>query len=621
MRWFILWGIAGLAALLLPACKVTETEYIDSYYTRYQVVESGIPLGSAEDLAKIGVDPDYPLNGTYSLAADIDLSSWGSWEPIGTAQAFSGIFDGKGKTIRGLKLSGGTRDYTGLFGRLLNARLFDLTIEADTAAVLVSTSTDATDATTKTAVCAGVAAGYIDSSFINNITIRGTVVLGRAGTGDFDAGGLAGVIKNSDVYRVTVDMNLSVAGAPLHAGLIAGRTLLGTMAFCQAEGTLNASAPTGSLTVGGIVGDHTGLLENCTSAASVYAAGFDIIYVGGITGNSYQSTTPPVVSSCSLRSEQNHPITIQGKSLRTTGAANNVCAGGITGTGYVSKGLVDAEVEIIAEAVNHLVKLYAGGIAGDAIDITNSFVRRGAVRAKASAAVSYNNAIDVSAGGIAGRLTRFSKIEDCFSGADVTVEYAGNLTNLSGYIGVGGVVGGDSGAVSITKSGSSGTVSVVSSNSANSVPAFAGGIMGIHMMGTTSEVLTMRQCAALNPQITAESAGTVASAKAYTFRVLGSATTGTTSLTVLTPEAMLANANLTLGLNYGIPTTEIKTKSGAGGWETVPIPQENNSASYMGGNTPQSPLTQAFFENVLGWDFTATWGWDAAANLPYPLTN
>jgi hypothetical protein len=631
MRKFILWGIAGLAALLLPACKVTETEYIDSYYPVYQVDAStiGIPLASAEDLAKIGVDPGYPLGGAYVLAADIDLSAHGAWEPIGTFTApFSGIFDGNGQTIRGLKLSGGARDYTGLFGCLLNARLSNLTIEADTVAVLVSSKTDNTNPnSTATAVGAGVAAGFINSSYINNITIRGTVSLARAGTtNEFDAGALAGVIRSSDVSRIIVDMNLVAAGPILYAGLIAGRTVAGTTAYCQAEGRLDASA-SGALYVGGIIGSYTGPTENCASAASVYAAGFGEMNVGGIAGQTPAGI--PSVTSCSLRSD--HPVTIQGKSQSTATSASTVYVGGIVGHGGAAQCLVDADVEIIAEAVN-LPALYAGGIAGQVLSngsVINSYVRRGAVRAKApnvgTVATTY-----VFAGGIAGRLYAASAsasclIENCFSGADVTAECAVSITNMSSFIGVGGVAGGNYNAVSVTKSGSSGSVSAVFSNSAQAVPVLAGGIMGRHSIGTNT-ALTMRQCAALNPQITAESAGTAASAKASAYRVLGGATTGSGSgLTVLTPEAMLANAYLTLGLNYGIQTTEIKTKSGAGGWETVPIPTENNSASYMGGNIPNvsstQPLTQAFFENVLGWDFGATWGWDAAANLPYPLTN
>jgi hypothetical protein len=628
MRRFTLCCIAALAALLLTACTATETEYEDSHYTLYEVVESSIELESAEDLAKIGDPdyPDYPLNGVYILSADIDLSAWGSWEPIGTSlDPFSGIFDGRGKTIRGLKLSGGGRDYTGLFGRLLNARLTNLTIEADTAVVLVSTIAAGTTATA-IAACAGVAAGYIDSSYINSITIRGNVTLARSGavtgTNEFNVGALAGAIRNSDVSHITVDMNLGAAGAALYAGLIAGRTLTGTMAYCQAEGRLDASS-SGALTVGGIVGAHTGPLENCASAASVYAEGLVAMYVGGITGTS--SNNVPAIS-CSLRSD--HPVTIQGVSLNTATTAQNVYVGGITGYGSAEQCLVDADAEIIAEtSTSGVTHLHAGGIAGMVFagsdgHVINSFVRRGTVvRAKASATATAA-AASVYAGGIAGRIDWDYKIENCFSGADVAAECGLSLSHQSdGVVAAGGVAGGYVGSnitsATITQSGSSGTVSAVSSNSASVAPAFAGGIMGRH---AAVSVLTMRQCAALNPQITAESAGTAASAQAYAYRVLGGAfTVASNVITVLSPEDMLTNANLTLGLNYGIPTTETKTQSGAGDWETVPIPEENNSASYMGSNIQE--LTQDFFETVLGWDFTETWGWDAAANLPYPLTN
>ncbi|MCD7776076.1 MAG: CotH kinase family protein [Firmicutes bacterium] len=86
----------------------------------------GIAIYSAEDLAKIGVDDDYPLDGDYVLVADIDLSDY-NWTPIGDCDesgayrgdgVFSGTFDGRGHIIRGLTIEVSTSDasYWGLCG-------------------------------------------------------------------------------------------------------------------------------------------------------------------------------------------------------------------------------------------------------------------------------------------------------------------------------------------------------------------------------------------------------------------------------------------------------------------------------------------------------------------------
>ena len=75
-----------------------------------------IVISTAEDLAKIGTDTKYPMNGDYELDSDIDLSTM-EWTPAGgyvgtkgtinadEANVFSGTFDGNGHVIKGLKMA------------------------------------------------------------------------------------------------------------------------------------------------------------------------------------------------------------------------------------------------------------------------------------------------------------------------------------------------------------------------------------------------------------------------------------------------------------------------------------------------------------------------------------
>ena len=68
------------------------------------------PISDAAGLAAIGND----LAGEYELTADIDLT--GEWMPIGTSDApFTGTFDGKGHTIKGLTYTT-NGNWVGLFG-------------------------------------------------------------------------------------------------------------------------------------------------------------------------------------------------------------------------------------------------------------------------------------------------------------------------------------------------------------------------------------------------------------------------------------------------------------------------------------------------------------------------
>ena len=95
-----------------------------------------IQISSAQDLAKIGKDASFPMNGDYELTQDIDLSSIDNWVPIGGAsgesyglvsgeRVFSGTFDGKGHTIEGLTIlydgskSGEGTNVSGLFAMIM----------------------------------------------------------------------------------------------------------------------------------------------------------------------------------------------------------------------------------------------------------------------------------------------------------------------------------------------------------------------------------------------------------------------------------------------------------------------------------------------------------------------
>ena len=84
------------------------------------------PISDAAGLAAMGND----LAGEYELTADIELS--GEWAPIGNSDApFTGTFDGKGHTIKGLTYTT-NGNWIGLFGAatgtIKNVRIVDANI-------------------------------------------------------------------------------------------------------------------------------------------------------------------------------------------------------------------------------------------------------------------------------------------------------------------------------------------------------------------------------------------------------------------------------------------------------------------------------------------------------------
>lgn len=74
-------------------------------------------IKTAESLAKIGVEYEYPANKYYALANDIDIKTInnGKWSPL---PEFSGNFNGNGHTIYNLDIADST--YGGLFSKVAN---------------------------------------------------------------------------------------------------------------------------------------------------------------------------------------------------------------------------------------------------------------------------------------------------------------------------------------------------------------------------------------------------------------------------------------------------------------------------------------------------------------------
>jgi hypothetical protein len=77
-----------LAVFVFSGCSQDNNTPID---------DEDILISSQADMAKIGVDPAYPLSRSYVLTDNITLADY---TPIGTATTpFTGKFLGNGKTI------------------------------------------------------------------------------------------------------------------------------------------------------------------------------------------------------------------------------------------------------------------------------------------------------------------------------------------------------------------------------------------------------------------------------------------------------------------------------------------------------------------------------------------
>jgi hypothetical protein len=245
-------------------------------------------LSSAADLAKIGVDDEWPLNGLYTLTSDITLTGW---TPVGSfEEPFSGEFDGGDKTITIESLQAAAGPYTGLFGYVKGG-----TIRRVKLAGTITVNHDSSEAK---ALFAGGIAGYLADSTLEDV--NSTVVIDAASVqGPVYAGGLAGYGKNLTMSRCTAAGAVSARGQGHNssAGGLGGYLLQSTVKDCSASGAVLLEAL--PLTAdkqdylfmvygGGLLG-YTGdgtLTQGCYAEGTVTSRS-PYPYAGGLVGYNY----------------------------------------------------------------------------------------------------------------------------------------------------------------------------------------------------------------------------------------------------------------------------------------------------------------------------------------------
>ena len=214
--------------------------------------------------------------GLYiQLTADITLDGT-SWSPIGkgtrdgsgyTGNAFKGTFDGNGKTIDGLTISGTTNnedDALGLFGVVDGGTVKNLNLTG------VSINSENGE-------CVGGAIGLmVGGATADSITVSGTVSAVRGNGGIVGRMTIEGTISNC-----TNQAAVSATGGANVGGIV------GT-AYYTAEGKemsitncTNTGTVSGTTGVGGVVGLSAANVSDCTNSAAITGNGTS---VGGIVG-------------------------------------------------------------------------------------------------------------------------------------------------------------------------------------------------------------------------------------------------------------------------------------------------------------------------------------------------
>ena len=201
--------------------------------------ETTIYITTAQQLKRLADEVnagDSKSDKTYLLANDIDLSGYPNWTPIGTfnpnsPQAncpFSGVFDGQGYSITGLKISG-NEDSKGLFGYTYSGAIRNVVIR--------NPEIEGKDQV-------GALVGY---QAYSNQGIKNCAVIGGKIQGRSHVGGLVGYMEESPIQNCY--STCEVVAMDFYAGGIVGdHRVVASIRNCYATGNISGTYS------GGIVG-------------------------------------------------------------------------------------------------------------------------------------------------------------------------------------------------------------------------------------------------------------------------------------------------------------------------------------------------------------------------------
>lgn len=275
---------------------------------------------SVSDLKRISKNP----GGWYVLINDLDLYETDelaqtiSWNPIST---FTGRFDGNGKTIRNIYLSGDK--VKGLFASTDNATVSDLYINVNI------------NESTASIAPVSPASGGLSGQMLNTKAER-VVVNGNIRTGQ-NTGAIAGIISGGDVAYCSANINISTHqnyDAESSLGGIAGSATGAGVYYSNASGSINSGSVNAAKTAGGIAGKlNNSLIIDSYSSVDIYASGGALTKAGGIAGLSERSRIDRCYSSGKLHASSanytdnkaNVSIIAGGISAYATGSQINDC--------------------------------------------------------------------------------------------------------------------------------------------------------------------------------------------------------------------------------------------------------------------------------------------------------
>ncbi len=403
-------------------------------------------IKNAEELAALAS----VINNGYTfedqkvvLDADIDLSQH-YWMPTGMSAGnvslarFSGIFEGNGHIIKGLKIHIASKNiadriiYVGLFGLVGHGIIQNLTIDATSRITIISDKY-----LSEKGIRVGSFSGScLDGSYINcvneaEITIEKIAEYATAESISYIAGGIvgdgSGKIENcinKGNIKVEIYDNNYADNLPVVCGGIAGTIDDTEIISCTNFGNITAISPSSGAYAGGIFGDDRGTITDCINWGDITASG-DFVTVGGI---------------CSYGEGNFNNCTNSGRISATSVYEMNV--GGIVGTYYWSTdGLSYVSMcrncgEIICKPT-FMMGVSIGGIAGFSGNRILNCWNLGNIVVNDSEDENRSDWATADIGGIAGAME--NTVMNCYNRGSVSAETG--LLECDVTINAGGIAG------------------------------------------------------------------------------------------------------------------------------------------------------------------------------------
>ena len=224
------------------------------------------------------------LAAHYRLSVDIDASSISSWEPIGseTSDPFLGEFEGNGKAISNLSLSG-TTPLNGLFG-YLSGSVSNL-ILSNSRVEISNISIEATELGTGILAAVVQSEGRVNNVYAINPDIN--VEIPSSSSAYLAVGGLVGLNQGEIINSRAIGINITAAGKLNAGGLVGSNASFSTISPPDESEIIDSYSTgiinrTGEGNTGGFVGNNNdqASIKNSYTTAEVIGTS----NVGGFVG-------------------------------------------------------------------------------------------------------------------------------------------------------------------------------------------------------------------------------------------------------------------------------------------------------------------------------------------------